>query len=227
MKLLLIILFLCLNAHCETQVFEAIAKFEGQVAYIERHTVVFEEETVIKSLTEYLDQDGKPIGSMQSDFTHSLAAPNFVFRDKRHRSLQGLRWNRGETEVFAQERGEKRVVKRVLTPGENILIGGEGLVFYIASNMQKIISKNGLDFMYVIPGRLEAYHFFIKPLAHNSEQAEFEVKMKSWLMSFFSPRLKLIYDVQKKRLKSFEGLSNLRNSEGEMMSVDIQYLYQN
>ena len=227
MKLLLIILFLCLNAHCETQVFEAVAKFEGQVAYIERHTVVYEEETVIKSMTEYVDKDGKPIGSMQSDFTHSLAAPNYVFRDKRHKSLQGLRWNRGETEIFAQDKGNRKVVKKVLAPGEAVMIGGEGLVYYIASNMKKIISQDGLDFKYVVPGRLDAFNFFIKPVAHNSEQAEFEVRIKSWFMNLFSPRLKLIYDVPKKRLKSFEGLSHLRNEEGEMMSVDIEYLYQN
>jgi hypothetical protein len=72
---------------------------------------------------------------------------------------------------------------------------------------------------------LEAFDFYIKTVAHNNEVAEFEVEMKSWLMRLFGPRLKLIYDMQKKRLIFFEGLSNLRDKEGKMMSVDIQYKY--
>ncbi len=227
MKLFLIGLFLCLNAHCETQVFEAVAKYEGQIVYVERHTVVYDQSSLIKSMTEYVDPEGKSIATLQSDFTHSLAAPDFVLRDKRHHSLQGLRWINGQTEVFSREKEAKKIVKKVLTPGNQTMIGGEGLIYYIAENLQEIIKKKGESFKYVVPGRLETFDFIITPIAHNSKQAEFEVRMKSWIMRFFSSRLKLIYDLPKKRLLSYEGLSNLRNSDGEMMSVDIQYMYEN
>ena len=227
MKLFLICLLIGSSAHSETQVFEAVAKYEGQIAYVERHTVIYDQDTLIKSMTEYVDSEGRPIGTLQSDFTHSIAAPDYIFRDKRHQSMQGLRWNHGQTELFSRDKGEKKIVKKVLIPGKETMIGGEGLIYYIADNLQQIIAKKGEDFQFVVPGRLETFNFFIEPVAHNSKQAEFEIHMKSWLMKYFSPRLKLIYDLQKKRLKSYEGLSNLRDRNGEMMSVDIQYLYEN
>ena len=227
MKLFWITLLLCCKAHCETQVFEAIAKHEGRVVYLERHTVVYDDQTLIKSLTEYQDAKGKPIGSLRSDFTHSLAAPEYIFRDGRQQSLQGQRWSEKKLEVFSQERQRAKVIKKDLTPSSEVMIGGEGLIYYIGAHLQELIGSDGMDFKFVIPGRLSAYDFLIRPLEHNTTEAAFEVKMKSWLLSLFGPRLKLIYDLQKKRLISFEGLSNLRNADGSMMSVDVQYVYEN
>jgi hypothetical protein len=227
MKLFWITLLLCCKAHCETQVFEAIARYEGRVVYLERHTVVYDDQTIIKSLTEYQDAHGKPFGSLRSDFTHSLAAPEYIFRDNRQHSLQGQRWANQKLEVFSQERKQARVVKKDLIKTPEVMIGGEGLIYYIGAHLKELIGSDGMDFKFVIPGRLSAFDFFIKPLEHNATEAAFEVKMKSWLMGLFGPRLKLIYDLQKKRVISFEGLSNVRNSDGSMMSVDVQYVYEN
>lgn len=225
MKLFWITLLLCLEAHCETQVFEAIAKYKGQVAYLERHTVVYDDQTLIKSQTEYLDPEGKPIASLRSDFTHSLAAPEYIFQDRRQQSLQGQRWLKQKLEVFSQNKKNK-LEKKNLQQSPELMMGGEGIVYYIGAHLKELINSEGMDFKFIIPGRLSAFDFVINPLAHNEEEAAFEIKMKSWIMRLFGPRLKLIYDVQKKRLKSFEGLSNVKNSEGEMMSVDIQYVYE-
>ncbi len=227
MKLFWITLLLCLEAHCETQVFEAVAKYKGQVAYLERHTVVYDEQTLIKSQTEYLDPAGKPIASLRSDFTHSLAAPEYIFQDRRQHSLQGQRWMKQNLEVFSQTKQQKQIEKKHLRPSPELMMGGEGIIYYIGAHLKELINSEGMDFKFIIPGRLSAFDFVIKPLAHNDEEASFEIKMKSWIMRLFGPRLKLIYDLPNKRLKSFEGLSNLRNPEGEMMSVDIQYVYEN
>jgi hypothetical protein len=227
MKLFWITLLLCCKAHCETQVFEAIAKYEGQVVYRERHTVVYDDQTLIKSLTEYQDAQGRPIGSLRSDFTHSLAAPEYIFRDNRQNSLQGQRWSKQKLEVFSRANKKSKVVKKDLIKTPEVMIGGEGLIYYIGAHLKELIGSDGMNFKFVIPGRLSSYDFLIKPLDHNSTEAAFEVKMKSWLMGLFGPRLKLIYDVQKKRVISFEGLSNMRNADGSMMSVDVQYVYEN
>lgn len=226
MKLLFIILFIYTNAHSETQVFEAVAKYEGETAYIERHSVTYEEDVIIKSSVEYLDKNGKNIGSLRSDFTHSLAAPNYIFKDLRYRRLHGLQWRKGKVEVFSKDRRDKQISKKVLHPGVDLLISGPGLIYCVANNMNKIIKDKGIEFKYAIPGRLDAYKFFIKPLAHNTKEAEFEVRMQSWPMRIFSPRIRIIYDVLKKRVKFYEGPSNLRNANGVMMAVDVVYMYQ-
>lgn len=226
MKLFWITLLLCFKAHCETQVFEAVAKYKGQVAYLERHTVVYDDQTLIKSLTEYLDPQGKTIASLRSDFTHSLAAPEYIFEDRRQHTLQGQRWQNKKLEVFSQAGPKKNIMKKDLSKSPIPMMGGEGMIYYIGAHLKELIGSEGMDFKLVVPGRLSSFDFVIEPLAHNEQEAAFEIKMKSWFMRLFGPRLKLIYDLPKKRLKSFEGLSNVRDSEGAMMSVDIQYVYE-
>ncbi|MBA2404760.1 MAG: hypothetical protein H0V66_08315 [Bdellovibrionales bacterium] len=228
MKIFMLLLVLSVKAYSETQVFEALAKKDGQIAYVEKHTVVYDEQTVIKSLTEYLDPDGKVIATMNSDFTRNVGAPEFILRDQRHESFQGLKWKQGKPEIFSREAKKKLVAHKVLSLDQKeVPISGPGLIYFVAANLEKIISQEILEFQYIIPGRLEAFDFYIKTLAHNHKVAEFEVSIKSWLLRLFGPRLKLIYDIQKKRVVSFEGISNLRDGEGKMMSVDIQYKYHN
>ena len=92
MKLFIILIFACLKAYSETQVFEAVALIKGEMVYVERHTLTLEEGTLIQSSTEYLDLEGKSIGRMQSNYTQSLSVPEYTLRDERQQSIQGIRW---------------------------------------------------------------------------------------------------------------------------------------
>ncbi len=92
-------------------------------------------------------------------------------------------------------------------------------------HLDQIIKDHILNFKYVIPGRIEMYDFVIEMIQHNQQVAEFEVKMRGGPMRYFGPRLKLIYSVQKKRVLVYEGPSNLRDKDGKMISVKIEYKY--
>ena len=226
MKLFIILLFICLKAYTDTQVFEAVAWNKGEVAYLERHSLSYEGPTLIQSLTEYLDFEGKSIGAMKSNYTHSLSAPEYTFRDKRHQKLQGLRWLDKKLDIFTQSSKKAKVVHQTLQiePTE-VQIAGPGLIYYIGSHLDQIIKAHILNFKYVIPGRTEMFEFVIETIQHNQWVAEFEVKMRALPMRYFGPRLKLIYSVQKKRVLFYEGPSFLRDKDGKMMSVKIEYKY--
>ena len=226
MKLFMILLFFCLKAYADTQVFEAVAWNKGEVAYLERHTLSYEGITLIQSSIQFLDPEGKSIGSMTSNFTQSLSAPEYVLRDERHQKLQGLRWIDDKLDIFTQSRKNAKVIHHVFQkdPTE-VQIAGPGLIYYIGSHLDHLIKVHILNFKYVIPGRIDMYDFFIETIQHNQWVAEFEVKMRARPMRYFGPRLKIIYSVQKKRVLFYEGPSNLRDKDGKMMIVKIEYKY--
>lgn len=224
MKFGYLLLVLCAKAYSETQVYEGLARFEGQLVYAERHTLLIDNGTLISSFTEYLDPEGKQLGYLKGDYTQSLSAPAFTFFDERQKIAQGLRRVNRRLEAFSQM-NNKRQSREVVSASKKPLIAGPGLIYFVAQNMESIIAHEGIEVGFIIPGKLEIYDFIIKPLSHGPEKAEFEVHLKSWWLRIFSPRLKLIYDVPNRRIISYEGLAGLRAEDGDMMSVDIQYDY--
>ena len=226
MKLFIILLFSCLKAYTDTQAFEAVAWNKGQVAYLERHTLSYEGLTLIQSSIEYLDPEGKSIGAMTSNYANSLSIPEYVLRDERHQKLQGLRWVDNKLDIFTQSSKKAKVIHHAFQiDPTKVHIAGPGLIYYIGSHLDQIIKAHILNFKYIIPGRTEMFEFVIETIQHNQWVAEFEVKMRALPMRYFGPRLKLIYSVQKKRVLLYEGPSNLRDKDGKMMSVKIEYKY--
>lgn len=226
MKLFLFCFLLVSKVYSETQVFEAMAKSEGQVVYLERTTADYAGNSLVKAVTEYFDANGKSIGLLRSHFGQSLSAPEFVLHDARHGTSLGLKWVEDKPEIFTQEKEKARVVMKPELGGvKEAVVSGPGLIYFVGQNLEQILTKDHLNFKYLIPGRPQAFDFTIKTIAHGPELAEFEIKMRSWVMNIFGPRIRLIYDVKRKRILFYEGLSILRDPDGKMMSVDVEYKY--
>lgn len=220
-----ILLFLSLKAYSGTRVFEGSASFEGQTVFIERHTQVWDNDVLISEYIEFLEPEGKKIGFQKSDFTRSFILPEFIFHDQRTHHLQALQ-RRGETLFAHSQEGRKRpLVQRLLLPEERIVVAGPGLIQFITRNLDEIISQKTVRFSYLIPGKLQLYDFIIRTKHHDPLKAEFEIRLDSWWLRYFTPRIRLIFDVPHRRLLSFEGLTGIRDADGDMMSVDIDYDY--
>ena len=228
MKLFIILIFACLKAYSETQVFEAVASSKGEMVYVERHTLTLEEGTLIQSSTEYLDLEGKSIGRMQSNYTQSLSVPEYTLRDERQQSIQGIRWLENKLDIFTQSGKDAKVIhQRMGLDPLDVYIAGPGLIYYVAAHLDQLVAGHIFKFKYVIPGKFQTYDFFIETIQHNQQVAEFDVKLQSWPMRLFGAKLKIIYSVQQKRILFYEGPSNLRDKDGKMMSVKIEYKYPN
>ena len=228
MKLFIILIFACLKAYSETQVFEAVASSKGEMVYVERHTLTLEEGTLIQSSTEYLDLEGKSIGRMQSNYTQSLSVPEYTLRDERQQSIQGIRWLENKLDIFTQSGKDAKVIhQRMGLDPLDVYIAGPGLIYYVAAHLDQLVAGHIFKFKYVIPGKFQKYDFYIETIQQNKQLAEFDVKLQSWPMRLFGAKLKIIYSVQQKRILFYEGPSNLRDKDGKMMSVKIEYKYPN
>lgn len=229
MKLLLAMLLSSNLAYSFTQSFEAIAKHQGRIDHFERHELIFDGHKLTKAQIEYVDRDGNLIAQMESDFTHHGNVPDYSFVDFRHGIHFGLKWQGDTVEVFSQQRGENKVQRKNLgvQKKDKIFIAGPGLVYFIKKNLYQIIERNGVSISFIRPGTLKLDEFFLIPLKHTKQRAEFEVRRKPWWLHLFSPRLRLVFELPSRRIIAYEGFSNLRDREGNFMSVDIQYIYEN
>lgn len=229
MKFFLAFFIVSSLSYAETQVYRATAKHEGKLAYYEKHTVISDKGRTTKSTTEYSDDSGKIIGLLESDYSQSLSAPTHTMKDFRAKNQHGLRHIGEELELFNQDEGKKEETKR-LSPSEfkgKLVVAAQGLHYYLLQHFDEVLKQGKLDLAFLIPGRLDAYNFYLKVVRKTEDDAELEILIDNWFLRLFAPKLRLFYDLKKRRLLRYQGLSNMKNTNGDMMNVEIEYHYPN
>jgi hypothetical protein len=222
-------LFLMMTlAYANTRVFEGVARYEGQFAYIERHTEVYNEnDDILSSLTVYFDEDGKVIGKLRHHFAESREIPSLVMNDYRSESRHGLRYDEDKIILFNKVKGFP--VERGFFDSSRLIEGqwlaGQGLHFFIVNNLEELIKKEEFVFKLLLPPIQEGRVFLLEVVSVDEGEVKIEIRAANWFWKTFGPRLSLVYDREHKRLLHYSGFSNLKSEEGDMMMVDIKYYY--
>jgi hypothetical protein len=224
----LVLIFFHHFANGDTQLYKGVAKLKGKLVYSESHTINLENGKIKSSETVYTDPEGNILARLTNDYSKSISLPEHLMQDIRHKNKHGLRYLQNTPVMFNQDDKEEEESKKI-KPSDykgQLLVGGQGLHYYLITNFEDVLKKETLKLKFVIPGRLDVYDFYLKVVSKSPEKVVFEVEIDNWFLKLFAPKLKMIYDPMKKRLLSYSGLSNIRTQEKEMMNVDIEYLYE-
>jgi hypothetical protein len=214
----------------EVITYQGLAKTtKGEVLYIEKHTNHFEGDRIIKAVTQYLKPDLTLWAKMESDFTRSIQQPEFRFENVLSKEVHGLKYQEDKAVVWYQNaKGENKektldLNNKALT--KNPLVAGQGFNFDLREVLSQLKAKSELKRNFLIPSRLDYYLFVYKVSDIVNEKVTIVAKIDNTLLSFFAPKLKIIYDQKTKRLLEYQGLSNLEDEKGKAQSVIITYDY--
>lgn len=224
------LLLFCLSfaAGAETQeVYSGVARNKaGQIVYTEHHHVFFENGKIQRATTEYKDKVGQLIGTLESNFTESLTAPAYEFKDLRSGEKHGIRLTQSKLILFKQNPGEAEEVK-ALPPSkksEGLTVGCQGLHYYIRNHISALAEKTRLQFL--IPGNLKSYDFTMRTKGQDEQGfSVFHIVVSNVFFKLFAPKLILKYDQKKKQLVYYEGISNIPDEKGNIQIVKINYTY--
>jgi len=213
----------------QTLHYQGEARVDGQIAYVEKHEVIFDDAgRLLEAKTLYESPAGKPIATMQSDFRESLTVPAHTVKDFRTGNVQGLRRENGEIVLFYQDAGKPERT-RTLTEkdaGNRILVGCQGLNYYLLGNLERLDPKANLPLRFLIPGKLDYYDFNLKRTGESADGiVAFEISIQDWFLRLFAPKLYVKYDKTAKHLIWYQGLSNITNEQGDPQCVTITYAY--
>jgi hypothetical protein len=224
----LFLFFLNSIAYGDTQVYRGEAKLKGKLVYKELHTIIQENGKIISSETVYTNPKGEIIARLTNSYSQSLNLPEHTMQDIRHKNIHGLKYLNGSPVMFNQDDKESEETKKIEMKDYKgkLVVGGQGLHYYLVSNFETVVKNKTLKLKFIIPGRLDAYDFYLKFIGQSEGKVIFEVEIDNWFLKLFAPKLKMIYDAKLKRLLSYSGLSNIRTEDKEMMNVDIDYIYE-
>lgn len=211
------------------ETYTGTARASGKVVYLEHHNVEYDTSgRVLEAETRYVRPDGTPIAVLRSDFRESLTVPNHRAEDFRFQEVQGLRRQGSEIILYFQDKGGPEYTRSLgtQTGQDRVLVGCQGLNYYLLSNFSSFPADQIVPLRFLIPGKLDFYDFDMKRLgAPKGSIQEFEIQVKNWILALFAPTLRVKYDTQKKQIVWYDGISNIKSDEGTNQTVTIDYVY--
>ncbi len=222
-KWLWLLLCLTLGANAERDDLEVVGRaydVSGErFLYLERHRWRGQEH-----LVQFFDPDGELIAENRLRYERASSEPAHDQIDHRSGRREGARWDGDRLYLFRDER-ERRV-----EPGEPLVISS-GFEPFVRSHWSELTSGESLRFDFAVAGSLRTLGLAARSLPQADCQLEledgwvcFRVEAASRLFRWLSDPIDLAYDEQR-RLRTYRGLSNLRDERGDSLSVLIRYEY--
>ncbi|MBA34686.1 MAG: hypothetical protein CMI14_04545 [Oleispira sp.] len=201
--------------------------------YTEHHKYLDEMNHEVR----YKEANGELFAIKRIDYQDSLYSPNILQRNNRNGELIDIKIKdkiNKKISIRYQE-NDKEDVKKDQVDFTPKLIIDAGFDQYIKSNWDTLVNINNtkkeLTIDYLIPSALDHYKLSIKKV--NCEKIDnycFSISASNFFINLFSSDLKLTYrklDENPPRLTSFQGRSNICDSEGNYQDVTIMYKYDN
>lgn len=205
----LLAIFCALSVQAETTagdlyvVGQAYDQTSGSIAYREFH---FCSADALRCSIEYKNPEGKLIARKDLDYRHDLHAPEINIHD-----------------VLLAQR------QTIAAQREDGLVVDAGFDNFVRSNWDKLVTGEAIKFRFLVVGRKQPFTMRAQlDESRSCPQQELclSVALDSWLLGMLADPIDLTYSREDRRLKRFQGVSNIRTESGKTQDVDIQYDYE-
>jgi hypothetical protein len=192
--------------------------------YAEQHVLASRNGRLAERVVLYTCRNGTPFARKTVAYVNSLA-PDFELDDASNGLVEGIKSSGGQREVFFRAAANDAEKTKVL-PNVPGLVADAGFDEFVRANWQALSADQTLSIRFLIPSRLEDMSFRIGELA--ATQAEgvpvdvFRLKLGGFF-GWFLPGIDVYYGTQDRVLIRYVGISDLRNSSGDNMKVDITF----
>jgi hypothetical protein len=204
-----------------------------KLLYTEHHKYL----DAITHEVQYKETNGDLFASKLVDYQYSFYSPNILQINNRNGELIDIkRINKSNKEISIRyQENEKEDVEKSPVDFSPRLIIDAGFDQYITRNWDTLVNSNNsngkeLTIDYLIPSALDHYKLSIKKEdCKTNEHYCFSISASSFFINLFSSDLKLTYSKVENnlpRLITFQGRSNICDSEGDYQDVKIIYQYE-
>lgn len=201
----------------------------GDIKYVEKHISTFTDNRLSKITTLYYDNKGTKLGELVTEFNKKNFVPNYKFEDKRLGRMVKLNSDTGsaKAELKADKSSDLKKAKFEIKPN---MVAGQGLHFFLVENLKNFdknpTKKNTKNVEFLIPLNEDSYNFRIVPIFKQSNTLALRIEADSWFFRLLAPHIDVTYNTKNGRLLKYKGPSNLLDENGNTMSVEIEYSYE-
>lgn len=197
----------------------AYARTDGRLLYSETHWL-YREDGFDEHLVLYRCADGSPFA--RKLLKGDSAAPDFDFYDAGLDYREGVRSTGTHRYVYTQRRNEAVPEQRELHIGTDLVVDA-GFDTYLRRHWNSIAPDSPLRAAIVVPSRLDAMPVQIAEGNEGDAQTRrLRVQLDAWYR-VITPSIELGYSRADHRLREFQGVGSIRDSDGRNLDVRIVF----
>ena len=189
----------------------------GDLLYTEDHLLRHQDQQLRQRLVVYRCADGTAFARKRVDYAASALAPAFHFEDVRLGYREGLRRIGDEAQLWVQSPAGDDERNATLEAGAG-LVADAGFDEFIRRQWQPLLAGETVPLEFAVPSRLDSYGFTVRRRGSGEAAGEgaeiFRLRLGG-LFGLLAPHIDVAYGRESRRLLWFQGLSNLRDDQGD------------
>lgn len=200
---------------------------DGSVLYRESHYLKQQGPQVLERLVLYRCADGAPFARKRvAPEGPTPWLPAFDMSDARLGYREGASASGQGVEVFVQEPGAPEPATEALDELPADLVGDAGFDRFVIDHWQKLLAGETVHFHFLVPSRLDYLGFKVRHLGREQiggRSAEVFRLALGGLLGLIVSGIDVAYEAESRILLRFEGLSNVRDPEGDNYVARIEF----
>lgn len=197
----------------------------GRLIYKEKHVERYSGKRPSVFDVSYYTVQGKLFATKTVRFNHTAYDPDIYLNSQSLSYTEYTRHIGSNTyRVGYQDKNSNQLITRKLSvPYVQVIDNGFDL--YIKDNLDKLIRGNKLYFNYIAPAKLDYYRFRLNPVFISSQIIRIHIEPNAMLARWFSQPVIVEYDIQKRRMTSYKGVTNIPSGNGNNHKAHLAIRY--
>jgi hypothetical protein len=193
--------------------------------YDEHHYLRFSERKLVERVVLYSCPGGKPFARKRMRIGDAQQTPSFEMSDARIGYVEGVQQQSSGFDVYFKA-GTNAEQEQARVDNSGSLVIDAGFDEFVRANWERMLAGDKVRFDFMVPSRLEAISFkvaFLRSEPEDGVPAQVFRLSLSGVLGWIVSGIDVWYDAKSKRLLRFDGLSNVRNEEGDNYKASIRF----
>lgn len=194
----------------------------GLLIYTEHHEKTYAAGRLVHDQVTYKDATGDVIATKEVDYRRNKYLPAFLLENSRTGHLESGRAEAGRYIVsFRASRSDPmRESELDVPPGA---IADAGFDRFVVDNWQRLKMGEVMTCEFLVPSKAKFVRFRIRVVNDMPDATSLVVEPASPLLRLLADPLRLTYEGETPELRSFTGISNMRDDNGSNYVVRIDF----
>jgi hypothetical protein len=197
----------------------------SELLYIESHAVSGAGANESRVVLYRCADDSAPFARKQLEYSADRTAPAFDFEDARSGFAEGFRRDATGLTVF-ERAGARAPTRTEPITSSRLLVVDAGFDDFVREQWDLLERGDAPRVAFLVPSLLESVDFRIRKVAEAAIEGEAASVIRLSLagpLGWFLPDIDVSYRKRDRRLMRYRGLTNIRDSRGELLKAQIDF----